>query len=79
MKVIEAWLRAQGGRAVMLHYRGDEGWYADAVVPDGDWPPGTNSSGGEDGIGLQTHELALESLDQALSDEAKALAKIDRR
>lgn len=78
MKVIEAWLRAGGGRGVMLTLHPKEGWHADAVVPDDDWPPTVSCSGGEEGSGRRSSEEALESLDQALSDEARALAKVDR-
>ena len=78
MRVLEAWLEAQGGRGVMLTLRGGE-WHADAVVPDDNWPPSVMTSGGPDGVGLPNHQEALGSLNASLLVEAGALIGAHRK
>ena len=73
MNVLKKWLETNGGRGVVLTIRRGE-WYADAVLLcDGNWPPDVQTSGGEDGLGLPTHQEALDSLEGALVDEAAQL------
>ena len=78
MMVLEAWLGAQGGRAVVLHMH-DGKCHADAVVSDDDWPPAVNCSRGEDTLGLASLDDALLSLDQVLEDEAQMLVEVAQK
>lgn len=76
MKVLKEWLR-RGGRGVLLTLDHD-GWTAEAVVPDGRFPPSVQISGRDADERFADPAEALESLDDELASEAGALLAAQR-